>query len=187
MNKIILASASPRRKELFAVIINDFEVIPSNAEEIVPENIQALDQAEYLAGLKARDIAKNYPDRIVIGADTCVVAGAEVLGKPKDKEDAKRMLQLLSGNTHKVVTGCAICKGEKFLSFSNITEVEFYKLTDREIEEYINSSEPYDKAGAYGIQGKAGLFVKGIKGDYFNVVGLPVSQLNRELNKFKKH
>lgn len=184
MDKIILASASPRRRELFTVITDDFEIIPSNAEETVPDGISALEQAEYLAGIKASDIAKKHPDRVVIGADTCVVADKEVLGKPKNKADAERMLRLLSGKTHRVITGCAICKGNKFTSFSNITEVEFYPLSDIEIEEYINTLEPYDKAGGYGIQGKAGLFVKGIKGDYFNVVGLPVSQLNRELKEF---
>ena len=187
MNKIILASASPRRRELMALITKEFEVIPSGADETVPQGIKALEQAEYLAVLKADDIAEKYPDSIVIGADTCVVAENEVLGKPKDKEDAERMLRLLSGKTHKVVTGCAIVDGKRKISFSNVTDVEFYSLSEREIEEYINTPEPYDKAGGYGIQGKASLFVKAIKGDYFNVVGFPVSQLNRALKEFKKH
>lgn len=186
MNDIILASASPRRRELMGLIAKDFKVIPSSVDETVPEGTKALAQAEYLAQIKARDIAEKYPHSIVIGADTCVVADNQVLGKPKDKADAERMLRLLSGKIHKVVTGCAIVKGKEFVSFSNITDVEFFPLTDDEIAEYINTSEPYDKAGAYGIQGKASLFVKAIKGDYFNVVGFPVSQLNRELNKFKK-
>lgn len=185
MDKLILASASPRRRELMAKITESFEVIPSGANETVPEGITALDTAEYLARIKASDIAAKYKGRTVIGADTCVVAENEVLGKPKDKADAERMLKLLSGKTHKVVTGCAICEGERIASFTNITEVEFYPLSDAEIDEYINTSEPYDKAGGYGIQGGASLFVKSINGDYFNVVGFPISQLKRELIKFK--
>jgi len=185
MSKYILASASPRRKELFAVISEDFDVIPSDVEEIVPDDISPMNQAEYLASLKAGDISLKYPNDTVIGADTCVVSDDKVLGKPKNKEDARQMLLTLSGKTHKVVTGCAICKGGDVISFSNVTDVEFYSLTEDEIENYINSDEPYDKAGAYAIQGKASLFVKGIKGDYFNVVGLPVSQLKKELDKLK--
>ena len=184
MNKIILASASPRRRELMAHISTNFQVIPSNVEEIVPENISPLEQAEYLALIKAKDIAKDYPENIVIGADTCVIAENMVLGKPKDKADAKKMLNMLSSKVHQVVTGCAICNGEKTVSFSNITDVEFYDLSQEEIEDYINTDEPYDKAGGYGIQGKAAIFVKAIKGDYFNVVGFPIAQLNKELKKF---
>lgn len=178
---IILASASPRRKELLSVITNNFVVFPSKAEETVPSGISADKTAEYLAKIKALSVAENYPDSIVIGADTCVVAGDVILGKPKDKAQARQMMKLLSGNTHKVVTGCAVVKNGKVNSFSVCTEVEFYPLSDAEIESYINTLEPYDKAGGYGIQGKASLFVKGIKGDYFNVVGLPVAELNRKL------
>ncbi len=181
MKRIILASASPRRQELLRLIFNEFNVIPSDAEEIVNENISAENTAEYLAVLKAKAVAEKYPQDTVIGADTCVVIGNKILGKPKDKEDARKMIKLLSGNVHKVITGCAIIGGKKINSFSAETEVEFYPLSDAEIEEYINTSEPYDKAGGYGIQGKASLFVKGIKGDYFNVVGLPIAQLNKEL------
>lgn len=185
MDKLILASASPRRRELMARITEDFQVIPSGVDETVPDGIDALEQAEYLARIKALDICKKYPGITVIGSDTCVVAENEVLGKPKDKADALRMLELLSGKTHKVVTGCAICKDCRVTSFTNITEVEFYPLSKEEMEEYANTDEPYDKAGGYAIQGKAGLFVKSINGDYFNVVGFPISQLNKELIKFK--
>ena len=178
---IILASASPRRKELLGVITNNFEVIPSDAEEIVPSGITADKTAEYLAKIKALSVAQIHPESIVIGADTCVVADGVILGKPKDKAQAKQMIKLLSGKTHKVITGCAIMKNGKVDSFSVCTEVEFYPLSGEEIERYINTLEPYDKAGGYGIQGKASLFVKGIKGDYFNVVGLPVAELNRKL------
>lgn len=177
----ILASASPRRKELLSVITNDFSVVPSDCEEIVPTDISAEDTAEYLAKIKALSVAEKYPHSTVIGADTCVVAGDMILGKPKNEDDAREMLKMMSGITHKVITGCAIVKNGVVNSFSVTTEVEFYPLSDEEIEKYINTSEPYDKAGGYGIQGKASLFVKGIKGDYFNVVGLPVAELNRKL------
>ena len=105
-----------------------------------------------------------------------------MLGKPKNKEDAKQMLTELSGRKHKVITGCCICANSKVNSFSQVTEVEFYELTEKEIESYIATGEPMDKAGSYGIQGKGSLLVKGIVGDYFNVVGLPVARLNKELN-----
>lgn len=184
MNKhIILASASPRRRELLSVITEDFEVIPSRIEEIVPSNVGLLETAEYLAGIKAEDVAKKYKDAIVIGADTCVIAEGEILGKPKTRADAFRMIKLLSGKTHSVITGCAVICNGITNSFSAETKVEFYNLSDDEIEEYVNSSEPYDKAGAYAIQGKALLFVKEIVGDYFNVVGLPIAELNIKLKK----
>ena len=181
--KIILASASPRRKELLSVITEDFLVLPSDAEEIIPGDISADETAEYLAKIKAQAVAADHPQDVVIGADTCVVVGNEILGKPVDFNDAKRMLNLLSGKTHKVITGCAIINDGKTISFSSQTEVEFYPLSETQIEEYINSLEPYDKAGSYAIQGKASLFVKGIKGDYFNVVGLPVAELNLKLKE----
>ena len=182
-NHIILASASPRRRELLSVITDNFEVIPSGAEETVPNGIGLLETAEYLARIKAKDIAEKHKDAVVIGADTCVIAEGEILGKPKDKTDAYRMIKILSGKTHIVVTGCAvICNGITD-SFSVETKVEFYPLSDNEIEEYINGSEPYDKAGAYAIQGKASLFVRQIIGDYFNVVGLPVAMLNKKLKE----
>ena len=181
--KIILASASPRRKELLSVITEDFLVLPSDAEEIIPGDISADETAEYLAKIKAQAVAADHPQDVVIGADTCVVVGNEILGKPVNFNDAKRMLNLLSGKTHKVITGCAIINDGKTVSFSSQTEVEFYPLSETQIEEYINSLEPYDKAGSYAIQGKASLFVKGIKGDYFNVVGLPVAELNLKLKE----
>ncbi len=178
---LILASASPRRRELLSLITDRFEILPSDAEEVVPSSINANETAEYLAVLKAKAVAQKYPEKTVIGADTCVVIDNIILGKPKNKENARQMMKLLSGKTHKVITGCAIVENNKITSFSVETEVEFYPLDDTEIEEYINTPEPYDKAGGYGIQGKAALFVKGIKGDYFNVVGLPVAELNKRL------
>ncbi len=176
---LILASASPRRQELLKYITSDFQVMPSDVEEIVPDGLKAEKQPEYLARLKALDIAKKYPNDTVVGADTSVVIGNRVLGKPKDKEDARQMLLLLSGKTHKVITGCAVVKDGVCKSFSQVSKVVFYKLSAEEIEEYISSSEPYDKAGSYAVQSKGGLFVKKIKGDYFNIVGLPIGKLNK--------
>ena len=177
----ILASASPRRRELLKLAVEKFEILPSECEETVPENIPAEKRPEYLACLKAGDIAAKYPDDTVIGADTMVFADGIVLGKPRDREDAVRMLRLLSGSTHKVVTGCAVCEKGICRSFSSVTEVTFYDLRDADIEAYADTSEPYDKAGGYGIQGSGTLFVKEIKGDYFIVVGLPVAALKRFL------
>ena len=184
MDTVILASASPRRKELVCLITEEFKIIPSGVEETVPDGIPPEKQPEYLASLKAEDIAKKYPHDIIIGADTSVIIDNCVLGKPGDRENAKEMLKMLSGRTHKVVTGCSVIKNGECRSFSSVTEVEFYRLTEKEIEEYIATGEPFDKAGAYGIQGKGGLLVKAIRGDWYNVVGLPVARLARELKAF---
>ena len=184
MNTVILASASPRRKELLGLITEEFKIIPSGVEEAVPAGIPPEEQPEFLARLKAEDIAKKYPQDIVIGADTSVIIDDCVLGKPGGSKQAKDMLKMLSGSTHKVVTGCAVIKNGECRSFSSVTEVEFYPLTDKEIEDYIATGECFDKAGAYGIQGKGGLLVKAIRGDWYNVVGLPVAQLARVLNAF---
>lgn len=175
----ILASASPRRRELFGLISDDFRIVPSNAEETAPDGIAAENLPEYLARLKAGDIAAKYPFDTVIGADTVVILDGKVLGKPENPEDAVRMLTALSGKRHKVITGCAVYKNGACRSFSSVTEVEFYPLDDREISDYVATGEPLDKAGAYGIQGRGALFVKSINGDYFNVVGLPVAVLRR--------
>ena len=174
---ITLASASPRRKELLSFIVNEYEVVPSKVEEIVPKGVPVLKQPEYLSKIKALDIAKKYPDDIVIGADTSVILGKEILGKPKDRADAERMLLNLSGKVHKVVTGCTVVKNGVTKSFSVVSRVKFQKLSKAEIEAYLDTDEPYDKAGSYAVQGRAGAFVEWIKGDYFNIVGLPIAKL----------
>lgn len=180
---IILASASPRRLELMRLIAEAFKVLPSDVEEIVPDEISALNAAEYLARLKAESVAEDNRNSLVIGCDTAVIVDDEVLGKPKDADDAFAMLHKLSGREHSVVTGCALCLNGKTVSFSEETRVLFYELSDKEILDYIATNEPNDKAGAYGIQGRGALLVKSITGDYFNVVGLPVSRLKREIEK----
>lgn len=185
MKKIVLASASPRRQELLKDIVGDFSVIPSNADETVPENMSVNDIPQYLSLLKARDIAKTQKDAVVIGSDTIVVIDDKVLGKPRDEQDAYTMLKLLSGRKHKVMTGCALVCNDREVSFTETTEVEFFELSDKEIESYIRSKDPFDKAGAYGIQSQGKTLVKSIYGDYYSVVGLPVGRLKRELESFK--
>ncbi len=183
--KIILASQSPRRKELIAYISENVEIRPADCDETLPDGMGAKDAVEYLSKIKndaARKISND--DEIVISADTIVSVDDEILGKPVDKNDARRMINLLSARAHQVYTGVTISSNEKSVTFSEKTDVVFYDLSESEIEEYISGSEPYDKAGAYGIQGKASLLVKGINGDYFNVVGLPVARLKRELEEF---
>lgn len=182
--KIILASASPRRKELIATICKNVEIRPAECDETLPDGIGAREAVEYLSEIKNKAARKcSSSDEIVISADTVVSVNDIILGKPVDKDDARRMLNLLSGKIHQVYTGVTISKGESIVTFSEKTDVIFYALTEEETEEYISSSEPYDKAGGYGIQGKAGLLVKGINGDYYNVVGLPIARLSRELKK----
>lgn len=185
MDKLILASKSPRREELLRKITDDFEIIVSEVEEVLPEGIFPEEAPVYLAALKANAVAKEHKGRIVIGADTVVILNGIILGKPKDEDDAFRMLQLLSGRTHTVITGCCITDGERERRFFESTEVEFYALTDEEIQRYIATGDPMDKAGSYGIQEKGTLFVKGIVGDFFNVMGLPIAKLYRELMKFE--
>ncbi len=180
---IILASASPRRKELLKLIIDEFEVRPSHVDETLPTNISCENAAEFLACAKA-ECVKAADGEIVIGCDTVVVFENKILGKPKNYEDCRDMLSTLSGNAHFVYTGICIISGDKKYSFTEKTRVEFNSLTDEEIESYIATGEPFDKAGGYGIQGKGALLVKSIQGDYFNVVGLPISRLNRELTYF---
>ena len=183
--KIILASQSPRRKELIALITENVEIRPVPCDETLPEGIGAREAVEYLSKIKNEASRKcSADDEIVISADTVVSVNDEILGKPIDKEDARRMLKLLSGKNHQVYTGVTISDSENTVTFSEKTDVVFYELTENEIEEYISSPEPYDKAGSYAIQGKASLLIKGIAGDYFNVVGLPVARLKRELERF---
>lgn len=191
---VILASASPRRCDLLQLIFEDFNVIPADIDENISgeDNVEKI--PEKLACLKAREIAGKYSDSLVIGCDTSVIVDDIILGKPEDMEDCRKMMNLLSGRKHKVITGCCICFNGREHSFSATTLVEFYELNQEEIEDYLYSKETrssvkyqwQDKAGGYGIQGAAGIFVKGIEGDYNNVVGLPVALLNREIKEFVK-
>lgn len=184
MAEIILASASPRRKELLETAGLSFTVKVADVEEIIEENMSADAVVRSLALQKAAAVAKDNADAVVIGADTVVVLDGEILGKPKSKENAVELLMKLSGRSHTVYTGVAMIQGEKIKNFSEATEVEFYSLSEEEIEAYVATGEPMDKAGAYGIQGRGCVLIRKINGDYFNVVGLPVSAVYRELRDF---
>ena len=181
--RLILASGSPRRKELLSNLQIKFEVVVSEIEEIVDESLQPEEVVMDLAFQKANDVAKIHQDAIVLGSDTVVVFDGEILGKPTNEEDSFRMLKMLSGNTHEVLTGVSIISPQETITFYERTEVTFWELTDDEIYAYIASGEPADKAGSYGIQHLGSVFVKRINGDYFSVVGLPVSRTKRELKK----
>ena len=180
---IVLASNSPRRKELLRLICPSFVIEPADVDENVSENLPLGQIPAYIARKKAARVHQNHPDDIVIGCDTGVFINNMMLGKPGTDQSAFEMLKLLSGKTHKVITGCAILQGDREVIFSQMTEVTFYPLSNEEIRAYIDTGEPSDKAGAYGIQGKGALLVKEIKGDYNNVVGLPVALLNRKLRE----
>ena len=185
--RVILASASPRRQELIKLIFDSTEVLPAQCDETLPQDIGAREAVEYLSNIKNQATLNEVKgDCLIISADTVVAVNDEILGKPVDKDDARRMISLLSGRIHQVYTGVTISYKGKVKTFSEKTDVEFFPLTEEETEEYISTSEPYDKAGSYGIQGKAGLLIKGINGDYYNVVGLPVARLKRELQEFLK-
>lgn len=181
MQHLILASSSPRRKELLENLQLTFDISSSDADESFVLGTAPAEIVMDLAVRKAKDVAKKHPNSFVIGADTIVVADDQVLGKPKDKAEAIEMLKLLSGRTHSVYTGVAIITSEQSVRFFEKTDVTFWDLKDSEIQAYINSGEPFDKAGAYGIQGFGSMLVKRISGDYFTVVGLPVSTTIRKL------
>lgn len=175
--RVILASASPRRQELLRLIFDSFKVMPADVDEKVPEDLRITEAPRYLAELKCNHIAQSEADALVIGSDTGVFTDGEMLGKPHDAQEAFEMLKRLSGRTHDVITGCCVVYMGIKKSFSCITKVKFKELTDKEIKEYIDSKEPLDKAGAYGIQGKGALFIEWINGDYYTVMGLPVNRL----------
>ena len=179
--KIILASASPRRRELMRYITEDFEAVSMDCDETLPHDIDPKAASEYLAGLKAKAAAEKYPDCIVIGCDTTVILGSEILGKPCDRAQCIADISKLSGKTHQVITGCCIISGGRVNSFSEVTDVTFRQLTTAEIEAYADTDEPYDKAGGYGIQGLGSALISHIDGDFFNVVGLPVGRLFNKL------
>lgn len=186
MRKIVLASKSPRRRELLSEFVSDFDIIADDAEEITEDGITPEETVRNLAMQKARNVAKKADESaLVIGADTVVFIDGKILGKPANKEEASEMLHMLSGRDHHVCTGLAIIDNESKKSYCGFerTAVHFRHLEDEEIERYIATGEPMDKAGAYGIQGKCAIFVDKINGDYNNVVGLPVAAIYRELKK----
>lgn len=185
--RIVLASASPRRSELLRQVGVDFKVKLKETNEDC-NLIKPYDYVKDLSLRKAMAVFKSLDeseakDTVVIGADTVVYHDGKILLKPKDREDAFNIIKELSGNTHQVYTGVALVTYKRVVNFSEKTDVYVYTLSDDIINDYVNTKEPYDKAGAYGIQGLFGAYIKGIDGDYNNVVGLPVSRVVYELNK----
>ena len=183
MNHMILASASPRRKEILKQADLSFEVMPSDICEVItkerPEEV-----VMELSAQKARDIWEKTEGRdMVVGADTVVAFGGNILGKPKDEKDAAEMLAMLSGSEHQVYTGVTVICDGKETSFYEETKVCFYELDENEIEAYIRTGEPMDKAGAYGIQGRAAVFIRAIEGDYYNVVGFQIARFVHEMKQ----
>jgi septum formation protein len=172
--KILLASQSPRRAAILSAVGWAFEAVAANIDETRLEQEDAITYVERLARTKAETIAKRFPDRLVIGADTVVVIDGEILGQPRDDEDAQRMLRLLSGKWHDVMTGVALVREGATAVAHATTRVLFAEMSPEEIDWYVATGEPRGKAGAYGIQGSAALFIEEIQGEYFNVVGLPV-------------
>ena len=185
IKNIILASKSPRRKELLNLLDFNFKVEITEVNEVYPENIEIIKVAEYLANLKANAFNNIPTNTIVITADTVVILDEQILGKPKNKTEAVKMLQSLSNRNHKVMTGVCIKSRDKTISFSNTTKVFFKELTSSEINSYIENYKPFDKAGSYGIQEWIGAIgITKIEGSYFNVVGLPINQLYKNLKEF---
>lgn len=180
---MILASASPRRRQLLALVEKDFTVEVAQVDETFPEGPLPQGVME-LARRKAHAVSARFPDKVVLGADTVVVLDGRVLGKPTDENDAFRMLSALSGRKHEVITGVALCYNTDCRTFYRQATVEFSPLTSTEIREYIATGEPMDKAGSYGIQEQGARFVRHIDGDYFAIVGLPVHDLYQQLKTF---
>lgn len=180
---IILASQSPRRKELMSLFGRPFTVRVADIDETMDPQKTPFEEVARVSRMKAQAV-KPMPGELVIAADTIVVCDGEILGKPKNEADAFRMLHMLSGNTHQVMTGLTVLGGGKQVSVTEVTHVRFRELTKDEIEAYIATGEPMDKAGSYGIQGGAALFVSRLEGDYFNVMGLPVCKLGMILKEF---
>jgi septum formation protein len=181
--KLILASQSPRRLELLKQITDQFEVIPSSAEEKFDYGLRPEENARILARAKAEDVAKNYPDCWVIGADTIVALHQEIFGKPEDVADAQRMLSRLSGKEHRVMTGVCVVSPKKTLDKAVTSSVRFKALTNEDISNYIQTGEPMDKAGAYAIQGKGSFMVREFSGSKSNIIGLPLDELKILLKK----
>jgi len=183
MKKIILASASPRRRELLKMIDIPFTVFPANVDEVIDDSLSPQENVMNLAKIKALHIAKVHRDAIIIGSDTIVVLDQCILGKPANADEAIHMLQSLSGKTHIVITGMTLLNNTDIDNFYSETKVTFYNLSEKEIQDYVATNEPFDKAGAYAIQGKGAKFIQSIEGDYYTVMGLPIGQLYQKLKR----
>jgi septum formation protein len=186
MPEIILASQSPRRKQLLEWAEIDFDVIVADTDETFPRHLAPADVAMHIAAEKAKAVQEKGGSKIIIAADTIVVLKNEIIGKPVNRNDAIDILNKLSGSHHKVITGVVICKEGKVVSFADTTDVEFHVLNQSQIEFYVDKYKPYDKAGAYAIQEWIGVVgIKCINGDFYNVMGLPVSRVVQALQAFR--
>ena len=181
---LILASGSPRRRELLSLYTTDFTVCVSDFDESTVQADTPAQLVEQLARGKCLAVSAQHPGAVVIGCDTVVDVNGEVFGKPHSTEDAKRMLRALSGATHEVHTGVCIAKGDRAEHFVDSCKVTFFPISEGEIDAYTATKEPYDKAGAYAIQGRAALWLDQLEGDYYTIMGLPVSRTARLLNRF---
>lgn len=180
--RIILASKSPRRRELLGKMGLEFSVQAADIDETMNPSLPPKQEVARVSRAKAAAIPADM-DTVVIAADTIVVCQGKILGKPHNQEEARQMLQQLAGKTHQVMTGCAVRRGDALFHHTEITDVAFRPLADAEIEAYVKTGEPMDKAGAYGIQGLGGLFVQRLSGDYYNVMGLPICALTQMLRQ----
>ena len=180
--QVILASQSPRRKELLSLFHIPFAVRVADIDETMDPAMPPYDEVARVSLAKAQAVTRQEDD-IIIAADTIVVCNGQVLGKPKDEADARRMLKLLSGRDHQVMTGMSVLRGNRQIVCTEVTDIHFRSLSDREIDRYIATKEPMDKAGSYGIQGGAALFAEKMVGDYYNVMGLPVCRLSQILKE----
>lgn len=186
MSEIVLASQSPRRKQLLEWAEIDFEIIVSDTDESFPNDLPVEEVAILIATEKAKAVQGKAKEKIILAADTIVVLDNEIINKPVDRNDAIEILNKLSGSHHKVITGVVILKDDKIVSFADTTDVEFHFLTQSQIEFYVDKYKPYDKAGAYAIQEWIGVVgIKCISGDFYNVMGLPVSRVIKALESFK--
>ena len=179
---LILASQSPRRKELLSLFGQSFLIRVADIDETMDLTRSPYDEVARVSRCKALAVAREEDD-VVVAADTIVVCDGHVLGKPRDEAEALRMLQLLSGRDHQVMTGVTVVRGDRVETFTEVTDLHFRELTLQEMQRYVDSGEPMDKAGAYGIQGGAALFCQRMSGDYYNVMGLPVCRLGQVLRE----
>lgn len=185
MDRVILASSSPRRQELLSQADIKYSLCVKNIDETIPEGYTPEQAVEYLAREKAEAVSEINDEAVIIGADTVVVLDGNILGKPKNTEDAINMLMSLSGREHQVITGVCLTKGKHSRVFHVTSKVKFYEISYTEALHYVKTGEPMDKAGGYGIQGKGCVFVESIEGDYYNIVGLPIARVVRELKKIQ--
>lgn len=184
MPSFVLASQSPRRKELLLQAGYSFDIQPSHVNETLPSSLFSKEAVKKLAYDKGKQVSTLFPNSVVLAADTVVVKDDDILGKPANPAEAKSMLERLSGSSHDVYTAVAICSSQREKVWIEKTTVHFYPLSPSLITSYVETGEPFDKAGGYGIQEKGALFVQKIEGDYYNVVGLPLSRVYRELHHF---